>query len=675
MNESDAGLYLLYKEAEKRAEEGHLQEAAELFRSLLEKAPGYAPAWHQLGVIAQKCHDLEGAIQCLRRACAFNRDGARQALYVVYLASLYEKAHRPQEALQCYHLALQARVPLALERVYNKMAALLASEGKSEEAKNLYIKSLEINPYCEDTYCSISELLKTCGMAEEAIRMARRALVISPGFVRTRIQLAQLLSNQGLSEEAQQEYQNAWNEDPSALAALWGSLLNLPVIYKSTEELVQKREQWKKNLVSLDSQITCDTPEAIEKARQALLLHVNFFLAYTGGNVLEEQRAYASLVSKITKAAYPFLTHPLQRSPRTQGHKIRVGFVSRNLLYFHSVYRTHGRWVTQLPRDRFEVHAFLLRHRDDEALAAIRARADSVFQGESDPEEIAFALRKKELDVLIFPDIGMDSTTWLLASLQLAPIQCTALGHPITTGLPTVDYFLSSELMEPPDAEKQYSEKLILLPNLSSSYPYPDLTGLSPVSGSKKQGRILYVIAQSLFKLLPQRDHLYPQIALQVPSCEFHFIAKTHAMGVLFHERLKRAFASYNLNADDYCTLHPWMKRDDFLNWLQSADVCLDSMDWSGFNTTMDAIALDLPVVTLPGLTCRSRHSMAILNRIHLEELVAKDEADYVGLATRLGVDASFRKAMTEKIKSNKRLAFDDIQAIEGLASFLQEIV
>ena len=68
--------------------------------------------------------------------------------------------------------------------------------------------------------------------------------------------------------------------------------------------------------------------------------------------------------------------------------------------------------------------------------------------------------------VLLYPEVGMDMIVGWLAAQRLAPVQCVAWGHPETTGMPTIDYFLSSDFMEPPDAATHYTESLVRMPHL-----------------------------------------------------------------------------------------------------------------------------------------------------------------------------------------------------------------
>ena len=157
-------------------------------------------------------------------------------------------------------------------------------------------------------------------------------------------------------------------------------------------------------------------------------------------------------------------------------------------------------------------------------------------------------------------------------------------------------------------------------------------------------GAPIFLCAQSLFKLLPRHDRLYPEIASRVGACRFWFIA--HGVAALterFRRRLGRAFAAHGLDADDYCQIVPRLGQAEFLGLNRLADVVLDSVSWSGGNTTFDAVAMDKPVVTLPGPLMRSRVSAAILGMMGIEETVAADTDDYIAIAARLATDAVWR--------------------------------
>jgi len=214
-----------------------------------------------------------------------------------------------------------------------------------------------------------------------------------------------------------------------------------------------------------------------------------------------------------------------------------------------------------------------------------------------------------------------------LAALRLAPIQCTSWAHPVTSGLPTVDYFLSSDLMEPSNAVEHYAEKLIRLPNIGISYPQPAIPAATATRANfrLREEAVVYLCCQTLCKYLPQHDDIFAEIARRVPQAQFAFISRPNAdIGKLFQQRLQRAFAKYGLDSGDFCTILPKMDEKAYGNLQLLCDVFLDSFGWSGGHTTLEAIACNLPIVTCPGEFMRGRHSFGILQMLGVTETVAQ---------------------------------------------------
>ena len=279
--------------------------------------------------------------------------------------------------------------------------------------------------------------------------------------------------------------------------------------------------------------------------------------------------------------------------------------------------------------------------------------------------------------MLVYLDIGMDPKMQLPAALRLAPIQCMGWVHPVTSGLPTIDYFLSSELMEPDDADAHYSERLVRLPNLGISYPFPDVPDVarSKTHRAENDKHVVYLCSQSLFKLLPQFDALYARIATQAPISRFWFIANRSAhVTKQFMERLGSAFSDLGISAEKHCVIHPRMDLAGFLGLNAEADILLDSILWSGCNSTFEAIACGLPVVTLPGSMMRGRHSYAILKMMELEETISRNEDHYVEIAVRLGKNDGWRKSIADKVKETRSRVFNDETPIRALEDFFERV-
>ena len=198
----------------------------------------------------------------------------------------------------------------------------------------------------------------------------------------------------------------------------------------------------------------------------------NFLLAYQGEDDRALQVRYGALAAGILAAGAPEWMRPRPARVRT-GSRVRVGFVAT---FFRdaTIGRYFEHWVRGLPRSDFEVFVYHLLPGVD-ALAQRLARDVEHFRHLPwwRPSQLAPRIRADALDVLVYPELGMGTVPFALASLRLAPLQCAGWGHPVTTGLPNVDVFLSSAAMEPPDAQDHYSERLVTLPGIGTRYAAP----------------------------------------------------------------------------------------------------------------------------------------------------------------------------------------------------------
>ena len=270
---------------------------------------------------------------------------------------------------------------------------------------------------------------------------------------------------------------------------------------------------------------------------------------------------------------------------------------------------------------------------------------------------------------------GMSPISAKLAAQRLAPVQCTTWGHPETSGFPTLDYFLSNDLMEPSDAQEHYCEKLIRLPNLSvycEPIEPPALASERAALGMRPSACV-YWCAQSLFKYLPQHDPVFPRIAREAGDCQFVFF-EFPGVTDLFRVRLVRAFSQFGLRAEDYCPILPRLEPGHFLAATGLSDVFLDSIGFSGCNTTLDALVYDLPIVTLRGDLMRGRQSAAMLDMMGMAATVCELIEEYVELAVGLARDVAWRAEVKRTIAANKRAIYRDRTCIAALEEFLDQV-
>jgi predicted O-linked N-acetylglucosamine transferase (SPINDLY family) len=285
------------------------------------------------------------------------------------------------------------------------------------------------------------------------------------------------------------------------------------------------------------------------------------------------------------------------------------------------------------------------------------------------------AISESRVDVLIYPEIGIDNMSIKLASLRLAPVQAAAWGHPETTGLPTIDYYFSAASFEPADAGDNYSEKLIALPNLGCAYsPLPAAPARPALPDLRLDPAIPLLLSPGTpFKYAPQHDWLIVEIARRLGKCRIVFF-EFGSTWKLLETRLRSAFAESGLRFDDHCAFIPWQDREQFFGLMRRAHVYLDTIGFSGFNTAMQAVDCGLPLVTQQGRYMRGRFASGILCRMGITELVAQDDDGYIGLAVRLASDANYRDQIRARIESARHVLLDDLQPIRCLESFLESV-
>jgi protein O-GlcNAc transferase len=408
---------------------------------------------------------------------------------------------------------------------------------------------------------------------------------------------------------------------------------------------------------------------ALERA-----LEPNFYLAYLGKPCVEEARAFGRFVQRIVQATYPEYDG-IDLPPRLHvTTKIRVGYAT-SYASFHSVMKCVAGWLQHANRDVFELHLFPLETERDKMTTFLASIVDEFHDSTSDMEVAASQIRDAELDVLVYPEVGMDPLTMRLAALRLAPVQCATWGHPPTTGSPAIDYFLSSDKMEPENASDHYTERLVTLPGIGVCVP--ELTAAP--SGKSRQDfgfsalEIVYLSPQSLFKYLPRHDEIFVRIAEAVDDATFVFVAgEFPAWTDTFRNRIYDTFIARGLDPEKHLRFIPPQSFDDFLRLNASCDVLLDTIGWSGCNTTLEALAQDLPVVTMPGELMRSRHSYAMLKQLAIEDTIASNLDDYVRIAIRLGKDRGWRNDIAHRIAGRRNQLFNDTRCVTSLEAFFR---
>jgi len=337
-------------------------------------------------------------------------------------------------------------------------------------------------------------------------------------------------------------------------------------------------------------------------------------------------------------------------------------------------------FLHQLRNHGFQVHSYQIGPHADHMTRMFSEYSNHFSRLPLNLDVIVNVVRQARLHIAFFGDIGMEPLMTGVAAAKVAPIQCVYWGHPVTTGLSTMDVFVSSDEMEPHDATKHYTEKLVRLGGLGTNYSPLHAGGHDPAAPriSLPEGSLL-LSPHSLYKYLPQYDHLYARIAKAHPDIKLVFVShhRSRELTAQLIERLHNAFNEQGISPRNRLFFLPRLTPREFSEIHSRVAAVLDAPGWSGGNTAFDALAQGCPIVTLPGPLMRMRHSAAMLRRIGLDELVCHSEEEYVEQALRLAksppdrsrISRHITKESKDKIFNQSTAALDLVKAFEHIIS------
>jgi len=640
---------------------GQLAAAKPLLEEVVAANGGDAEAWYLLGNIHGSSGDHERALACFGKAFELRPEIADIARNLGATLQLLE---RREEAIACYRRFL-SRAPGSPEIYYNLGNALAEGEAQAE-AVACYRRALALRPGWEDACINLGHTLDDAGDLDGAATAYREAVAANPTSAVALRALGSALADQGDIEEALASYGRAESITPDHAAAVQAAML-LPVVPASLRDLQRWRERFERELDRLHAK-----PPVLADA-ELLRGLANFYLSYHGVDNRELQAKIAALYLR----ACPSLawTSPRCGEPRPSRARIRIGFISRHL-FSHSIGKTARGLLAELSRERFETLAlFVPPVRDDAISSFIRANCDRAVVLPARLAEARRAIAELDLDVLFYQDVGMEPFTYFLAFSRLAPVQCVSFGHPDTTGIPSMDYFISNDLFEPADAQAHYTERLFQLHDLGTlAYYYRPAAPAAKRPGDfgLPEGARVYLCPQTLFKIHPSFDPVLGNILRSDPAGRLVLIeGRSRNWSALLRARFKRAFP----DAAERVVFLPPQPAADFSSLVAACDVMLDTPHFNGMNTSLEAFAAGTPVVTMPTGLQRGRHTAGMYRKMGLADCVAQTPDDYARIAFRLAADATYRRHVSEQIAARSAVLFEDRRVVAEFERFFVQTV
>jgi protein O-GlcNAc transferase len=616
--------------------QGKLQDAAASYRRALAVHPGFADAHNNLGNVLRSQGEIQGAEGCYRQA-----------------------------------LRLRANYPEAQINIGN----ILSAQGKLDEGMVLFRQVLTANPGNAEAHYNLGLAFLDKGMVDEAAESFRSATEHKAGYLQAHMALANTLRELGKSKQAMECYRRALTSDPDQPAARLGlALATIPVMTLNVSESRAVAAEFSDALHDLAAW----AGRQQEKLGSTVGSQQPFYLAYRPDDCTSNLARYGELICTAAKSHWVSeATDPPAR--RVSRPRIRLGVISGQA-------RRHPVWdvilhgiLAQLDRGRFEIIFYHTKAVVDAETTWARAHTDRFVQGPKSTELWLREIREDRPDVLFYPEVGMDPASCALAALRLAPLQVASWGHPVTSGLPTVDVFMSGDLLESSAAGGHYTERLVRLPGTGVCTSSPDVCAVPWARFDAQSGVIRFAVCHQPMKFDPQDDVLFAQIAKRVGPCEFWLASPRNLIWAAsaLHERLAATFRESGLDPARHIRVTPWLKEEEFLGFLDEMDVYLDCPAFSGYTTAWQAAHRGLPIVTLEGVFMRQRLAAGLLRQMGMTDGIAVSRDEYVNAAVRSAEECrtNERARNREAMRQAARNADGNTRAIDAWAQAIAEAI
>jgi len=647
-----------------------LDDALACYDKVLLLQPNSIDALSGRGIVLQMLHRFDEALLDYDRILTINPHHA-EALFG--RANVLYKLKRLDDALISYQGSLAIN-PDSVEALYNQ-GLLLVELNRIDDAISNYQRALAIKPDYAEVHNNLGSLLKKQERHAEAASSYQRAIASKPDYTEAYCNLITLLKDQGHTTDAQATINAALAAIPDSLELRFIQLImSLPMVTHTVTEAALVPAQFDTALTDLENWLT-QSPSHQHSLTTAGLLPLPFLLAYRTGNHVQRLARYGDIVAAQGNAVAVDKT-------RT---KLKMVVVSHHF-HRHSVWDVITRGLlVNIDRSRFELVLYHLGGLEDQETAFAKSLADvwRDTQTVSDVHGWLSVLADDKPDVIFYPEIGMDPMSARLAAHRLAPLQIASWGHPVTTGLPDIDLYFSGDLLEAPDADSHYRERLIRLPSTGccttlfkvTPEPLPELAAQL----ATRQG-ISFIIPQTVYKFDPADDGLYADIARVTGNCTFILLRSgdnAWAMDQVV-KRLEQTFTDRGLHPEQHLLVIPWQSVEKFQTLLDLCDVYLDCPSFSGYTTAWQAAHRGIPIVTLEGEFMRQRLAAGLLRKIGITDTIASSRADYVRIAVKLAEECGnpiVRNARRQLLKTAAPKADNDSSVVRAFEQTVIEVL
>jgi predicted O-linked N-acetylglucosamine transferase (SPINDLY family) len=504
-----------------------------------------------------------------------------------------------------------------------------------DEAIALFEKAVELRPG-EATYrFELGNALRVAGRLEESLAAFSSCLARQPDSVPFRLNRDVALIELNRREEARIDLEQL-REDLPEVAEIQFNLAGIYREYAQIEESIAAYRRIRK--------LKPNDPPTYSN----LVMMLHYSTQHDARAIFEEHRRFGETFARRTIAP---------RTERAWPRRLRVGYVSPDFCshvvtcFFEPILARHD-------RGRFEVFCYYTDPEKDVITDRLRALAEHWVDCEHlSEDELAERIRADRIDILVDLAGHTAGNSLAVFAMKPAPLQATYVGYPNTTGMTAMDYRITDALADPPgEADRLHTERLLRLPRNFCCYrpivDTPEVNLLPAVAA----GRITFGCFNNFHKMSGEFLDTVAQVLRAVPGSRFLLKGRplsTEHVAEAVRERFARDGVP-----QERLDLRGWTKDSkDHLALYGEVDIALDSYPYNGTTTTCESLWMGVPVVSLAGDRHAWRVGASLLGAIGLDDLVARDTAQYVAICARLAGDPArlteLRSTLRERMRSS----------------------
>ncbi len=616
------------KDAERSFNSGHLQESENICNDLLKEDQNHSEALYILGAIAHRQGCCDKAVSYFNRAIGVNSSNSR---YYLGLGIVQNQQGKFEAAIRSFKKSLKIN-PDIFNTQYN-LGTVFLRLNRFDSASRCFRKAVQLNPNSVSALNNLGLSLINLGSFDEAETWFKKSITIKPDFMGAYINLGMMLTRQGKLTEAVYHLKKATALDsnhPQAQHALAVALLN--------QARVDEAMIWFK--------------KSLQEKPDAAVTHSDFLFGMHYQDRIDPIALFLHHLLWASQHAAPSNKYQLFTNDRSSHRRLRIGYLSPDFRD-HSVAHFIEPIIASHNRLTFEIFCYSNVQNPDAITEHLKGISDTWKDISSlSDEKAAEMIRADGIDILVDLAGHTANNRLLVFANRPAPIQVAYLGYPDTTGLPAIQYRLTDAWADPPGrSDLLSSEEPVRLPK--GFHCYVPLLETPPVNAlpAIENGHITFGSFNNGRKITHTTISLWAEILSLVPDSKM--VIKSKALtDPETAAGLQKRFRENGISPDKIRLAGRTESKYKHLDLYNDIDIALDTYPYNGTTTTLEALWMGVPVITLAGETHISRVGKSLLSHLNLADLIAESSENYINFAVSLAGDIERLKTLRAGLRN-----------------------